>query len=197
MEHILKNQEKYHIILASASPRRKELLAMVGLVFEVVPSNVEELYRDHLTPVEYVLENARNKGMHVAKQNQSSVVISADTIVVLNDQILEKPRDRTDARSLLKKLSGNTHQVYTGFGIIHYAEKRHIFAYEKTDVSFRVLSDEMIEWYLETGEPYDKAGAYGAQGKGTLLIERVNGCYFNVVGLPLSKFFFMLNEFIL
>ena len=194
---MIENPENFHIVLASASPRRSELLKMAGLAFDIKPSQVAEVYRDHLTPVEYVLENARNKGMYIAKQDPESIIISADTIVVLDDEILENPNDKKHARGLLQKLSGKTHQVYTGFGLIQYAYKRDCFDYEKTDVTFRKLSDRTIDWYLETDEPYDKAGAYGAQGKGALLIERVNGCYFNVVGLPLSKFFCMLNEFLM
>lgn len=197
MERLFKNQNKYHFILASASPRRQDLLSRTGLVFDVIPSHVEEVYRNHLTPVAYVLENARKKAIAIAEENPLSIIVSADTIVVYNDEILEKPADKAHARSLLQNLSGNTHTVYTGFGIMHYALHKHLFDYEKTNVTFRKLSDEMIEWYLNTDEPYDKAGAYGAQGKGALLIERVDGCYFNVVGLPLSKFFFRLNEFIL
>jgi septum formation protein len=197
MEYIINNLMHHHFVLASASPRRSELLKMAGLTFDIEPSQVEEIYRDHLTPIEYVLENARNKGKVIAEQYPESIVISADTIVVLEDEILEKPKDRSHARLLLEKLSGKTHQVYTGFGLIQFARKRDRFDYEKTDVTFRELSDQMIQWYIETNEPYDKAGAYGAQGKGTLLIERVNGCFFNVVGLPLSKFFYILNEFLI
>jgi septum formation protein len=197
MDYIIENPANYVFILASASPRRSELLKMAGLTFKIIPSQVEEIYRDHLSPKEYVLENACNKGNDIAKEYPSAIVISADTIVVLNNEILEKPKDKEHARVLLKKLSGQTHQVYTGFGLIHYEHDRNRFEYEKTDVTFRGLSDRMIEWYLGTSEPYDKAGAYGAQGKGALLIERVNGCYFNVVGLPISKLFTALNEFLL
>jgi septum formation protein len=197
MDNILENLANYTFILASASPRRSELLKRIGFNFTIKPSQVDEIYRDHLSPTEYVLENALIKGSAIANENPSAVVISADTIVVLNDEILEKPKNRAHARTLLKKLSGQTHQVYTGFGFIQNEQNRQRFDFAKTDVTFRELSDRMINWYLETGEPYDKAGAYGAQGKGALLIERVDGCYFNVVGLPLSKFFTVLNEFLI
>jgi septum formation protein len=187
---------KYHFILASASPRRSELLRMVGFPFEVIPSQVAEIYHDHLTPIEYVLQNARKKGEAVAMAYPQSVVIAADTVVVLKGELLEKPKDKPHARQLLQKLSGQMHQVYTGFGLINKAGNKILLEYEKTDVTFRQLSNHMIEWYLETDEPYDKAGAYGAQGKGALLIASVHGCYFNVIGLPLSKFFQVLNKFL-
>ena len=186
-----------HFILASASPRRSELLRMVGFPFDIIPSHINEKYQNHITPIDYVLQNARHKGDSVAKQYPESIVIAADTVVVFKNDLLEKPRNKRHARQLLHKLSGQTHQVYTGFGLINRAHDKTKFEYEKTDVTFRVLSDQLIEWYLETGEPYDKAGAYGAQGKGALLIECVRGCYFNVVGLPLSKFFYVLNEFLM
>jgi len=196
MEYIMNNLANYHFVLASASPRRSELLKMAGLTFDIQPSQVEEVYRDHLTPIDYVLENARNKGKEIAQQYPESIVISADTIVVLEHEILEKPKDKSHARILLQKLNGKTHQVFTGYGLVQLARKTDRFDYEKTDVTFRKLPNQMIEWYINTNEPYDKAGAYGAQGRGALLIERVNGCYFNVVGLPLSKFFYTLNEFL-
>jgi septum formation protein len=196
MTYIMNNLADFHFVLASASPRRAELLKRSGLTFDIQPSQVDEVYRDHLSPIDYVLENARNKGTAISTQHPESIVISADTVVVLENEILEKPVDKSHARLLLQKLNGKTHQVFTGFGFSRHDRKMERFDYEKTDVTFRKLSTQMIEWYINTDEPYDKAGAYGAQGKGAILIERVNGCYFNVVGLPLSKFFYILNEFL-
>jgi septum formation protein len=197
MVWFINNFERYHFVLASASPRRSELLRMIGFPFDIIPSHIEENYQNNLNPIDYVLQNAHHKGDAVAKQYPASIVIAADTVVVFKNDLLEKPRNKRHARQLLSKLSGQTHQVYTGFGLINRSRDKSKFEYEKTDVTFRSLSNRMIEWYLETGEPYDKAGAYGAQGKGALLIECVKGCYFNVVGLPLSKFFYVLNEFLI
>lgn len=197
MLSLLKGIDLHDVILASASPRRFELLNLLDLTFKVIPSHVEEVYSDHLTPLEYVLENARKKGRYIAQKYPDSLVISADTIVVFKDQILEKPRDERHAREILTRLSGHTHQVLTAFGLIVENKNREVFDYESTLVTFRNLSQDEIFAYLETGEPFDKAGGYGAQKYGAVLIEKVNGCFFNVIGLPLSKFFTTLNKFLL
>ena len=197
MLSLLKEIDLQDIILASASPRRYELLKLIDLEFRVIPSHVEEIYSDHLTPIEYVQENARNKGRAVAGKYPSSLMISADTIVVLNDHILEKPRDERHAREILTRLSGHTHTVLTSFGLFHQQKGREVMEYESTRVTFRNLTQDEIFAYLETGEPFDKAGAYGAQKYGALLIEKVDGCFFNVIGLPLSKFFTTLSKFLI
>ena len=195
MLSLLKEIDLYDIILASASPRRYELLKLIDLEFRVIPSHIEEVYSEHLTPVEYVLENARNKGLAIAEKYPESLIISADTIVVLNDHILEKPRDERHAREILTHLSGHTHTVLTAFGLFHSRKGREVVEYEATRVTFRNLTQDEIFAYLETGEPFDKAGAYGAQKYGALFIEKVDGCFFNVIGLPLSKFFTTLSKF--
>ena len=197
MLSLLKNLDQFKIILASASPRRFELLKMVGLEFEVRPSHVEEIYEDHLNPVEYTLANARKKGEKIAASYPHHIIISADTIVVLNNQILEKPNDEKHAYEILSQLSGKTHEVITGFGILKKDAVRSVFEHALTRVSFRKLNRDEIYAYIYTGEPFDKAGGYGAQGFGSLLIERVDGCFFNVVGLPLSKLFMTLDHFLL
>lgn len=197
MLSLLKNLDMYDFILASESPRRFELLKMLGLQFTVRPSHLEESCQDHLTPIEYAIENAQNKGISIAVKFPDSIVISADTIVVLNDEILEKPPDETHAYNILKKLSGKTHEVITGFGLILKSAEKSVFGYEITKVSFKSLTQHEIRTYINTGEPFDKAGGYGAQGYGSLLIESVNGCFFNVVGLPLAKFFIILDKFLL
>lgn len=196
MISLLKNFDQYTIILASQSPRRYELLKMIGLDFKVRPSNVPEIYDNHLSPAEYVLQNARKKGEPIAEKEPGCIVISADTIVVLHDKILEKPVNEAHAYHILNHLSGHTHQVITGFGFMFYAREKQMFDYETTDVTFRKLSQKEIRAYIESGEPFDKAGGYGAQGLGSLLIKKVDGCFFNVVGLPLAKFFTTLDQFL-
>jgi septum formation protein len=196
MLSLLKNIDCFEVILASASPRRRELLNMIGMNFKVQPSHVREVFQDHLSPLEYAMENARRKGFAVAGEVDKSLVISADTIVVLDKEILEKPRDEQHAVQILKKLSGKTHQVITAFGIIVKSLDYSVFDHESTAVTFRKLTDAEIGIYVQSGEPLDKAGAYGAQGFGALFIERVDGCFFNVVGLPLAKFFNVLSTFL-
>jgi septum formation protein len=196
MLKLLKNINKFDIILASKSPRRCDLLKMIGLKFRVCPSNVEENYQDYFSPVEYVTKNAKKKNENIAEKYPESLVISADTIVVLNNEILEKPDDKEHAEEILKKLSGKTHKVITGFGVSVHSRRKSLYAYETTKVTFRDLTDIEIEAYCKTGEPFDKAGGYGAQGIGSMIIEKVDGCFFNVVGLPLSKFYTIIRQFL-
>jgi septum formation protein len=170
---------------------------MIGLDFKVRPSHIEEVYEDHLNPVEYTIENAKEKGHTVAVKFPNSIVISADTVVVLNNEILEKPHDEKHAYNILKKLCGKTHEVVTGFGFILKSAEKAVYSHEITKVSFRNLTQHEIRTYINTGEPFDKAGGYGAQGNGSLLINGVNGCFFNVVGLPLAKFFKLFEKFLL
>lgn len=197
MLSLLKDIDDYDVILASQSPRRYELLKMIGLQFKVRPSHVEEKLSIDISPVEYALSNARKKGLHIANFAPDSIVISADTIVVYKNNILEKPTDESHARDILKKLSGNTHEVVTGFGISLQSKNKYVFDHEITKVTFRNLSQNEIRAYINTGEPFDKAGGYGAQGVGSLLIKSVEGCFFNVVGLPLASFFSTLDKFLL
>ena len=196
MLSLLKNLDQYDIILASESPRRFELLKMIGLDFIVRPSHVEEQYKDHFTPVEYAIDNARKKGMVVAKKSPQALVISADTIVIHKNHILEKPIDEYHAREILQGLSNSTHEVITGFGIIYLPENKSVFDFEKTKVTFRTLTQNEITAYVNSGEPLDKAGGYGAQGLGSLLIKNIDGCFYNVVGFPLTKFFVTLDKFL-
>jgi septum formation protein len=196
MLSLLKNIDRFEIILASESPRRCKLLKMIGLEFKIWPSRIQEVYQDHLPPVDYALENARRKGMVVAEKAGESLVISADTIVVLHNEVLEKPGDEAQAFNTLKKLSGTTHEVITAFGMIIHSKNRAVYDYEITEVTFRSLTSRQIRAYIDSDEPFDKAGAYGAQGSGALLIEKINGCFYNVVGLPLAKFFMTLETFL-
>ena len=173
------------LILASSSPRRKELLEMVNIPFQVKVSHADETYQDGMEPHEVVMELARIKSTVIAETNRDSVVIGADTIVVMDGDILGKPNNRDEAISMLTRLSGRVHQVYTGVAIITGQDT--IVFYEKTDVEFWPLKTQEIEQYVLTGEPFDKAGSYGIQGYGSLLVKRIEGDYFTVVGLPISR----------
>ncbi|MBS4191465.1 septum formation inhibitor Maf [Bacillus sp. FJAT-49705] len=174
-----------NLILASSSPRRKELLENLHITFEVSSSDVDENFDPALTPGEIVMELSSRKARAVSMKHQNSFVIGADTIVVLDEIVLGKPKDRADAYSMIKKLSGKEHSVYTGVSIV--APENEIKFYVKTDVVFWELSDEEINAYIDTGEPFDKAGAYGIQGFGSMLVKKIDGDYFSVMGLPISK----------
>ena len=175
-------------ILASGSPRRKELLELMGLEFKVIVSQADEdsVSKD-LKPELYVQELALLKASATAKEvlrNKNAVIISADTIVTLDGQILGKPKD--DAFNMLSKLSGREHEVYTGYCVMRISDGKAVCGKVRTKVKFKDLSDDKIRGYINSGEPMDKAGAYGIQGLGSLLIEKIDGDYFNVVGLPIS-----------
>lgn len=177
-------------ILASASPRRKELLGNVGIDFEVVVSQAdEESVSKELEPSLYVQELALLKAAASAKtlkDKKNAIVIGADTVVTLDGEILGKPADDEDAYSMLKSLSGRTHEVYTGYCIMRLADGVSVCNAVRTEVVFKELTDEKIRRYVTTREPADKAGGYGIQGLGGLLVEKINGDYQNVVGLPVS-----------
>lgn len=183
----------FNVILASASPRRRELLSLIFSEFEVIPSGFDEsLVPGDLRPPDHVLYSATMKARDVAAHYPESLIIGADTIVVVDDTILGKPADTGDAARMLQMLSGRTHQVYTGVAVILNGVEH--AAVECTDVTFRELSDEVISRYVASGEPMDKAGAYAIQGKGTVLICSISGCYPNVVGLPLYRLSRLLEE---
>ena len=175
------------IILASASPRRAELLTQIGVPFRVVPSNFEE-GQPQQPWEEGVQELARNKALSVPAE-RGEIVLAADTIVVSGQKVLGKPRDEKEAVTMLKCLSGSSHQVMTGVCLVCYQGTlpRIFQGVEITKVYFRRLTELEIHNYVASGEPLDKAGAYGIQGLGALLVEEIEGCYFNVVGLPLVR----------
>ncbi|MBQ3124536.1 MAG: septum formation inhibitor Maf [Clostridia bacterium] len=179
------------IILASASPRRRELLANMGLSFTVTVSDADESAVEATVPPEiYVQELALLKAAAVAKtviKNKNALVISADTIVVDDGVILGKPEDEADAIRMLTALSGKAHKVYTGFCVMRISDALTVCKNVCTEVVFKSLTQEKIERYVKTSEPIDKAGAYGIQGLGAMLVDRINGDYFNVVGLPVSE----------
>jgi septum formation protein len=175
------------IILASQSPRRRYLLEQAGLKFEVIPSRFDENLVPADDPPTYVQVLARAKAEDIAPQHPRSWVIGADTIVLIDGKILGKPRDHAAARAMLRRLSGQTHQVLTGISICCRSVDVTHTAMVSTEVTFKELSAEEIEWYVYTGEPFDKAGAYAIQGLGTFLVRRINGSYTNVVGLPVCE----------
>ena len=172
--------------LVSKSPRRKEILEMVGVCFEVTLVNVEEK-ADAKTPSEYVQKIARKKGIAAVDIYPDDVILSADTIVVLNDKILEKPKDKTDAYQMIKALQGSCHNVYTGVYIGCKKEDIEFNFYESTKVYVVPMSEAEIEEYVNMDEPYDKAGAYAIQGFFGKYIEKIEGDYFNVMGLPICS----------
>lgn len=187
------------IILASASPRRKELLERAGVDFEVIPASGEE-NRTSDNPKEAVQQLARDKAVSVMHREEGSadgtVVIGSDTVVVFENMILGKPRDTEDAVNTLKRLQGNTHQVYTGVSTWEKKAgiwKEHTF-YESTDVTFYPVSDEEIRAYAATGEPMDKAGSYGIQGLFGIYVKGICGDYNNVVGLPVARLFYEMKK---
>lgn len=183
------------IILASASPRRMQLLKQIGLKFRIKPCSINEnMAINNENPIETAKKLAYLKAEKVAESEKpESIVIGADTIVVYEGKILGKPVDKEDAFWILKKLSSKEHLVYTGYCIIRRSDKKVISGYEETKVKFRSITDEEIISYIETGEPMDKAGAYGIQNKGSIFVERIEGDYFNVVGLPIMKISYILK----
>ncbi len=175
------------LILASASPRRAELLRELGLEFHVLPSDAPEVAHDELSPQELCQLNAHRKARAVAKKHPDVVVLGADTLVFLDREMLGKPSDLADARRMLERLQGRTHQVVTGVSLIHLRTHReHLFAVS-TDVRFRALNDAQIRNYLAKINPLDKAGAYAIQDHGELIVEDLSGSFTNVVGLPLER----------
>lgn len=186
------------IILASQSPRRKYLLQQVGLTFSVIPSLIPENPILHSSPEQYVKNLSEQKAADISKKHPESWVIGADTVVLSDGHVLGKPRNRSDAWNMLKQLSGNTHTVLTGYTICCKANQKQFSETVKTEVTFKNLSDSEIKWYINTEEPFDKAGAYGIQEVGMFLVKQINGSYTNVVGLPVCEVMtFLIKEGVL
>ncbi|MXQ55333.1 Maf family protein [Shimazuella alba] len=187
-----------HLILASSSPRRKELLEQLGLSFEVISSSVDESQIALTEPEQLVMELALLKARSVAATSFSSaVIIGADTVVSIDGKILGKPADRQHAVAMLQQLSGRKHQVFTGITLIECKAgeiTQVITDFRQTNVWMTDLSDQTIAWYVDTGEPMDKAGSYGIQALGACLVDRIDGCYFNVVGLSLPLLHQMFGQ---
>ncbi len=187
----------YKYVLASKSPRRKELLTNIGIKFDVIESDFDEsTVSKELEPQLYVQELAMFKAMSVVKRvGKDTLVIGADTIVVYNGEVLGKPKDREDAICMLKKLSGNVHYVYTGVCVARSNDAKCVASCEKTAVFFRQLTDKEIEYYVDTYKPFDKAGSYGIQEYAGVFVNKIEGDYFNIVGLPVCTLNNIFNEF--
>ena len=183
------------IILASVSPRRKELLEKIGLKFEIEPGDGEELADTDLETHEMVQKLSREKAEVIARKYHNAIVIAADTVVLLDDKVLGKPHSQAEARKMLRLLSGKSHVVITAFTIIDTDKKRILSKSVETKVYIRKLNQREIDAYVKSREPLDKAGAYAIQGLGSAIVEKIEGDYFNVVGLPLSTLAESLKEF--
>jgi septum formation protein len=182
------------LILASKSPRRNNLLRQIGLNFEVIPSGVNEDFFQGETPGAHVLRLADAKALEVGNRYPDRWVIGADTVVYINDSILGKPKNREEASEMLQRLSGQEHWVLTGFSVRHLAKEIGDHEAIQTAVKVKTLSPVEMEWYIQTGEPFDKAGGYAIQGIGSFMIESIRGSYTNVVGLPVCELIQMLNR---
>lgn len=180
------------LILASASPRRKEILASLGCEFEIITADIDENI-DEPDPATHVRILAYNKAEAVREHtDEDALIIAADTVVSVDSRILGKPRDRADAEQMLRSLSGRQHSVISGVAVSYKGKT--VTAAEITQVTFKTLTDKELEAYLDTDEPYDKAGAYAVQGLAALFIEGIHGDYFNVVGLPVHRLYTLLSE---
>jgi septum formation protein len=186
---------KKKIILASQSPRRKWLLEQVGLEFDIIPSSFEENIEGEKFTPKLIESLAYNKALEVSERTeQEALIIGADTVVILNNQILGKPKDEKEAAQMLQKLSNNTHKVITAVAVIDKYEDKTIINHTISKVTFKKLSEREIQDYIKTGEPMDKAGAYGIQAYGSIFVTKVEGCYNNIVGLPLNLLSEMLKS---
>ena len=183
-------------ILASSSPRRKEILEQIRFEFSVVPSNINEDFNRGLPPEAFTEHWAREKAKDVAKDHPRSLVIGADTVVFLDGKILGKPKDNKSSKEMLLSLSGRTHEVITGVSLININSKLDITFNERTFVSINTLSNDHICNYINSYKPYDKAGSYGIQDGFSVHIEKIRGCYYNVMGFPVSKFYNLYNFFL-
>lgn len=180
-------------ILASSSPRRKKILEKIRFEFSVVPSNIDEDFNIGLPPEAFTEHWAREKAKDIAKDYPKSLVIGADTVVILDGKILGKPKDIKSSKKMLLSLSGRTHEVITGVSLININSKLDITFNERTFVSINSLSNEHISDYINLYKPYDKAGSYGIQDGFSVHVEKIRGCYYNVMGFPLSKFYNLYN----
>ena len=174
-------------ILASASPRRRELFQSIGLKFKIIPAHVNENYLAGESPRQHVKRLSIDKAMVIARKYPEAWVLGADTIVVIDGLILGKPKNKTQAREMLQNLSGREHKVFTGFTIAHVAAKIYKTKVIQSAVQFKTISPKEMDWYVSCDEPYDKAGGYAVQGKGAYFIQSIRGSYTNVIGLPLCE----------
>jgi len=175
------------LILASSSPRRRDLLSSIGLTFQVVPAKLREIPSPHEAAKDFAVRVAERKALAVGNKHPYAWVIGADTVVAVEDEILGKPRNREDAKRMLQRLANREHIVITGYTLIKVAEGKKMRGVEETRVKINYLDEHEIDWYINTGEPFDKAGGYAIQGKGAFMVEWIHGSYTNVVGLPLCQ----------
>jgi septum formation protein len=182
------------LMLASKSPRRYELLKQVGLDFDVIPSGIEEDYIKGESPIKHVLRLAEAKALDVGNQHPDRWVVAADTIVYVDHSILGKPKSREEAKKMLRRLSGKEHRVLTGFSVQHLEKGKGDREAVQTTVKVKKLTQEEMEWYVKTREPFDKAGGYAIQGVGSFMIESIKGSYTNVVGLPVCELIQMMSR---
>ena len=182
------------LILASSSPRRRELLTSLEVPFRVCPAQVQEIPLPHEAPRDFAVRAAEDKALTVGNAYPQAVVIGADTIVALDEEILGKPRNKHDARRMLELLAGREHAVITGYSVVKVAEGKKTSGFAETRVKISPLAERAITWYINTGEPFDKAGGYAIQGKGAFMVEWIAGSYTNVVGLPLYQVIRLLKE---
>lgn len=181
------------MILASGSPRRQEILKEVGFNFKVIVPEIEEVSKEE-EPVKKILDISRKKAMSVGEKYTNEYVLSADTVVVVDDKILGKPKNVEEAREYLSLLSGREHEVITAYTFMSIEKNFFLSDYSVSKVKFYKLDEETINWYIETGEYKDKAGAYGIQGKGRVLVENINGDFFSIMGFPVASFVNKLKE---
>ena len=179
----------FDIVLASASPRRKAIFSQVDLNFTVEPSKIKENSSIELLPKAFCQHWAREKANDIAKSHSDKLIIGADTIVIIDDKILGKPKSYKESFAMLKSLSGKTHQVLTGVSLIHLELGIDFTFNDSTDVSFCYINDEEIDKYIDKYKPYDKAGSYGIQDGFSVYVEKINGCFYNVMGFPISRFY--------
>lgn len=188
-----KGEHMKKLILASGSPRRKELLELAGVPFEIVVSEIEETIGAYSSPADIVMSLALQKASAVAENYGDCVVLGADTIVTYESRILGKPSDENEAKEMLQLLSGKTHEVYTGVALIE--KEKTVTFYERTEVTFWELTEAEIDTYIASKEPLDKAGSYGIQGKGSIFVQHIQGDYYSVVGLPIARLVRELKQF--
>ncbi len=188
-------KSRYPIYLASNSPRRKQMLKMLGVKFKTISVDLDEVFNPNETPIKTVKRLAEEK-LNLAKLNVSSgIILTADTIVVIDGERIGKPKNKKDAERILTLLSGRSHFVYTGFSIYNINRKKQTTDFSKTKVTFRVLTNKEIKEYIKSGSPMDKAGAYGIQDDyGAVFVKRISGCYYNVLGFPASKIYSTLKS---
>lgn len=181
------------MILASQSPRRRELLSLITEDFRIIPAKGEEKLPEGISPEQAVILLSRQKAEEIYTEYKNETIIASDTVVAIDGMILGKPSSPENAAEMLRTLSGRTHSVFTGVCVIDEQGEQHCFA-EETTVEFWELSEQLIADYVASGEPMDKAGAYGIQGRGALLVKRIDGCYYNVMGLPVGRLMRILED---